>query len=248
MIVRRFKKVGRNDPCPCGAEDIFLDVYELYDLYQSGKTLDELGELIDKSRKTISRLFIKHNLAIRNKSEAALGEKNSSFIDGPTYTKDGYITIWNGSERVLEHRFVIEQEIKRSLKTEECIHHINGVKTDNRLENLQIVSHIEHRTLHKLPDEIWSRDYEHCTKCGSTEREHAGHGLCTRCNQYDRTISKRGYECEYDAEGKRIFSQDHIEKLKQARILVVKNKKHKHCSCYQEIQEVKYINLSEIKK
>ena len=35
----------------------------------------------------------------------------------------------------------------------------------------------------------WSRHYEFCLKCETTERKHAGNGYCARCNMY-RTETK----------------------------------------------------------
>jgi len=49
-----------------------------------------------------------------------------------------------------EHRKIIEEYLGRKLTKDEIVHHINGIPTDNRIENLQVVTRGEHQRLHHL--------------------------------------------------------------------------------------------------
>jgi len=54
----------------------------------------------------------------------------------------------NGRKMMPEHRMKMEVKIGRALRRDECVHHKNGIKTDNRLRNLEIVQWGQHSKSH----------------------------------------------------------------------------------------------------
>ena len=91
-----------------------------------------------------------------------LAEKLASIYDQATLNPDtnlwelvdraGYVRLYNEqpTPRIwtkyrYQHRDVMEQKLKRALALQEIVHHINGVRTDNRPENLELVlDHLTH--------------------------------------------------------------------------------------------------------
>jgi len=46
-------------------------------------------------------------------------------------------------------RALVESDIGRHLRSDEIVHHINGNGSDDRLENLEIVTRAEHIEIHR---------------------------------------------------------------------------------------------------
>lgn len=65
--------------------------------------------------------------------------------------RDGYISVYypkhpdaSSNRQVMEHRLVMETVIGRRLTKDEQVHHINGIRNDNRPENLELIAPDNH--------------------------------------------------------------------------------------------------------
>jgi hypothetical protein len=130
------------------------------------------GELITNYNTNGKQILFKYGHQSR-------GKFSPRWQGGKTYTTKGYIKVLckehpncDSKGYVLEHRLVMEQKLGRYLDKDEDIHHINGVKIDNRVENLELLSHIQH--LSKRKKDMSDR-------------------FCSMCGRNKTYIDKKGY-------------------------------------------------------
>lgn len=90
--------------------------------------------------------FKKGHKQIGKGNRGRIGKDSFSYKGGRNTSIAGYIRILipgTGSYK-LEHRLIMEKYLGRKLKREEQVHHINGIKNDNRIKNLELMNIREH--------------------------------------------------------------------------------------------------------
>lgn len=88
--------------------------------------------------------------------------KFSGVWKGGRIKENGYILIYQGNGKYIgEHRLIMEKYLGRKLKSWEIVHHANGIKDDNGLENLILLNHKEHgEVILKLSERIVNLERE----------------------------------------------------------------------------------------
>jgi len=77
------------------------------------------------------------------------------FNSGKLKHSKGYVLVKDPSHPrshngyVLEHVLIAEKKLGRPLKTNEVAHHINGIKDDNRPENIEVMTRSAHSVHHR---------------------------------------------------------------------------------------------------
>lgn len=93
-------------------------------------------------------------------SEWRVGERHHYWKGGHSVNCDGYVYRWTKKDRgKIEHRLVYEKFIGRKLIKGETVHHKNGIKTDNRIENLELWSKAQPAG-QRVEDKInWAKEF-----------------------------------------------------------------------------------------
>lgn len=168
------KKITPNCICPiCGKE-----------FYLKPSRIKRVKTQPCCSKECSNKLKESTYLGNNNHQYGLTGDKNTSFKGKEVMSNYGYILEYCPGHpkpcdrsvigsRVRQHRLVIERNHDKFdskyfeeingwivLKDDYDVHHINGIKTDNRLENLQILTRSEHTALHNKITATYANKYK----------------------------------------------------------------------------------------
>lgn len=145
-----------------------MDKETLERLYNELGSVSAVARAIGKAPGTIIWHMKKHGIKINSTGYKAPKKKRRYAADhhnwkGGKHFSDGYIREYdpthphNTKGYVLQHRLVMERHLGRYLEPHEIVHHINGDKLDNRIENLVITNRSAHIKDHKATEPRDSR-------------------------------------------------------------------------------------------
>lgn len=136
------------------------------DEFYSTKTNIELADMLNRDINSIQHKANKlglHKAKDMSKIYALSrsGEKCCNWKGGRKITTKGYVQILvkghpyaDSNGYIFEHRYIMEQYLGRYLRPNEVVHHKNGNKQDNRIENLELMTNSTHSTMHDLKRKV----------------------------------------------------------------------------------------------
>jgi len=133
-----------------------------------GVSQAQIGKKFGFSQSFISKILREHGI-YNSKGRSVSGENHPSWKGGIHKAPGGYV--WQMVSRddpmasmrasngyVLQHRLVMARHLGRPLSKNENVHHKNGIRDDNRIENLEL-------WVRPQPKGVRSNEKHHCRTC-----------------------------------------------------------------------------------
>lgn len=82
-------------------------------------------------------------------------KNDNGYILITLHPDDPFISMTDKIKRMREHRYIMAKHLNRPLNKWEVVHHKNGIRDDNRIENLELIdSKVNHIAITKMQEHI----------------------------------------------------------------------------------------------
>lgn len=118
-------------------------------------SIRQIAHKLNVTQGAIRKYFKKYNIPFKEKKDTYLRGAKAPNWNGGRHMHNGYIEIYapkhphkNKRNCIYEHQKVMEDYLGRYLEKGEVVHHKDLCKTNNNIENLQLLTMSEHSKLH----------------------------------------------------------------------------------------------------
>lgn len=126
------------------------------------RSISEIARYLNVGNGAVANALSAGKIILRDSRESAIlrdqnrrGPLHPAWRGGKRHTTNGYVMIRNTNHPyatsdgyIMEHRLVMEEVLGRYLELDEIVHHKNGDRKDNRPENLQVTTKLQHYKEH----------------------------------------------------------------------------------------------------